>query len=277
VFGVVVAALEVVAGGAVRDRRFVRVGVQRHEVAGAGVVGGSGARVERHGLVALPGEPHAAALGAQQLGKPQAERQREVLLGEASRRNAARVGTSVPGIDDHRLPWEAAGLHVAAVALRDLLALPARLRLAQGRELDDGALADDAVDGEAGVALEVEHGALHVVVVDAALGAGVEAHQVELHLEGQHVVAAERRLAQVEQAVAEGIARLHQLAPGVGAHEAIDQQAALLLEGTHGELCARAEEPVDALATELEALPAQAGLDVEDFFAAVAAREVAHR
>ena len=101
--------------------------------------------------------------------------------------------------------------------------------------------------------------------------------QVELHLKGQHVVAAERRLAQVEQAVAEGVAGLHQLAPRVGAHEAVDQQAALLLEGAHGERRARAEEPVDALAAELEALPAQAGLDVEDFFAAVAAREVAHR
>ena len=128
--------------------------------------------------------------------------------------------------------------------------------------------------GQAGVALEVEDGALDVVVVDAALGAGVEAQQVELDLEGEHVVAAEGRLAQVEQAVAERVAGLHELAPRVGADDAVGQQAALLLKGEHGELRVRAEEAVDALAAQLEALPAQAGLDVEDFFAAVAAREV---
>ena len=124
--------------------------------------------------------------------------------------------------------------------------------------------------------LEVEDGALHLVVVDAAFGAGVEAQQVELDLKGQHVVAAERRFAQVEQAVAERVARFNELAPRVGAHDAVGQQAALLLEGAHGELRAGAEEPVHAFAAELEALAAQAGLDVEDFFAAVAAREVAH-
>ena len=130
---------------------------------------------------------------------------------------------------------------------------------------------------QAGVALEVEHGALDLLVVHAALGAGVEPQQVELDLELQHVVAAERRLAQVEEAVAERVAGLHELAPRVGAHASVGQQAALLLEREHRALGAGAEEAVHALAAQLEALPAQTGLDVEDFFAAVAAGEVAHR
>ena len=139
------------------------------------------------------------------------------------------------------------------------------------------AVADDAVRRHPGVALEVEDGALDLLVVHAALRPGVEAEQVELDLELQHVVAAERRLAQVEQAVAQGVAGLHQLAPGVGAHAPVGEQPALLLEREHGDLGAGAEEAVDALSAQLEALPAQAGLDVEDFFAAVAAGEVAHR
>ena len=165
----------------------------------------------------------------------------------------------------------------AAVALGDLLALAARLGLAQRLQLAERALADDAVGEQPGVALEVEHGALHVVVVHAALGAGVEAQQVELDLQGEHVVAAERRFLEVQQAVAQGVAGLDQLAPGVGADDAVREQAALLLEGAHRDLGTRSEEAVHALAAQLVPVPAQARLDVEDFFAAVAAREVAHR
>ena len=174
-------------------------------------------------------------------------------------------------VDGHRLAGEAAGGDVAAVALGDLLALATRLGLAHGLELREGALADDAVRREAGVALEVQHGALDLVVVHAALGSGVEAEQVELDLELEDVVAAERRFAQVEQAVAERVAGLHHLAPGVGADPPVGEQAALLLEREDRGLGVRAEEAVHAFSAQLEALPAQAGLDVEDFFAAVAA------
>ena len=240
-------------------------------------VGRVGARVERHALVRLARELHAAALGAQQLGQPQAERQRDVLLGDAPRRHDAEVGAAVSRVDGHRLAGEAEGGGVAAVALGDLLALAPGLGLAHGLELPERALADDAVQGEAGVALEVEHGALDLLVVHAALRPGVEAQQVELDLELQHVVAAERRLAQVEQAVAERVAGLDELAPGVGAHAPVGEQAALLLEREDGGLGVRPEEAVHAFSAQLEALPAQAGLDVEDFFAAVAAGEVAHR
>ena len=110
----------------------------------------------------------------------------------------------------------------------------------------------------------------------AALRPGVEAQQVELDLELQHVVAAERRLAQVEQAVAERVAGLDELAPRVGAHAPVGEQAALLLEREDRGLGVRPEEAVHAFAAQLEALPEQAGLDVEDFFAAVAAGEVTH-
>ena len=131
--------------------------------------------------------------------------------------------------------------------------------------------------GQAGVALEVEHRALDLGVVHAALGAGVEAQQVELDLQGEDVVAAERRLAQIQEPVAELVPGLDELPPRVGAHDAVDDEAALLLERAHGQLGAGPEEAVHALAAELEAAPAQACLDVEDFFSAVAAGEVAHR
>ncbi len=93
----------------------------------------------------------------------------------------------------------------------------------------------------------------------------------------EDVVAAEGRLAQVQQPVAERVARLHELAPGVGADAPVGEQAALLLEREDRGLGVRPEEAVHALSAQLEALPEQAGLDVEDFFAAVAAGEVAHR
>ncbi len=175
------------------------------------------------------------------------------------------------------LAGQAARGGVAAVALGDLLALAPRLRLAHGLELAEGALADDTVQGKAGVALEVEHRALDLVVVHAALRPGVEPEQVELDLQPEDVVAAEGRLAQVQQAVTERVARLHELAPGVGAHASVGEQAALLLEREDRGLGVRPEEAVHALPAQLEALPEQAGLDVEDFFAAVAAGEVAHR
>jgi hypothetical protein len=72
--------------------------------------------------------------------------------------------------------------------------------------------------------------------VDAALGSGVEAEQVELDLQGKDVVAAELRLAEVEEAVAELVAGLDQLAPRVVADLAVDQQVAALLKGADGVL-----------------------------------------
>ena len=265
------AALEVVTGRAAGRRRRRLVAVQREEEVGRRAVGGVGARVQRHALVRLARELHAAALGAQQFRQPQAQGERHVLLGQSLGGDAAGVAAAVSRVDGHGLAGEAAGGGVAAVALGDLLALASRLGLAYRLELPERALADDAVGREPGVALEVQHGALDLLVVHPSLGAGVEAQQVELDLELQHVVAAERRLAQVQQAVAERVAGFHHLAPGVGAHMPVGEQAALLLERKDRGLGVGAVEAVHTFSAQLEALPAQAGLDVEDFFAAVAA------
>ena len=273
---VVVAALEVVAGAAPRFGRLVEVAVQRQDVVRGRGVGGLGASVQRHGLVALAREAHAAALGPQELRRAPAERERDVLLGDATGGHAARVRAAVPGVDHDGLADEAARRHEPAVALGDLLALAARLGLAHRLQLDQGALADDAVQRQACVALEIDDRALDIVVVHTALGAGVEAQQVELDLQGEDVVAAERRFAQVQEPVAELVPGLDQFSPRVGADDAVDDKAALLLERAHGELGAGPEEAVHALAAQLEAAPAQACLDIEDFFSAVAAGEVAH-
>ena len=182
----------------------------------------------------------------------------------------------MPGVDHDRLADEAARRDEASVPFGDLLAFTARLGLAHRLELDQRAFADDAVERQAGVALEIDDRALDLGVVHAALGAGVEAQQVELDLQGEDVVAAERRFAQVQEPVAELVSGLDQLSPRVGADDAVDDQAALLLERAHGELGAGPEEAVHALAAQLEAAPSQACLDVEDFFSAVAAGQVAH-
>ena len=187
------------------------------------------------------------------------------------------IVAAVPGVDGDDLTGERARLDQAAVPVGDLLALAAGLGLAQRLELGQGRRPDDAVGHQARVALEVEDRPFDALVVQAALGAGVEAEQVELDLQGEDVVAAELRLAQVEEPVAERVAALDELAPGVVADLAVDEQAAALLKGQDGEPRARSVEAVDAFVAEHEALAAQAFLHVRDFSAAITEGEVAHR
>jgi hypothetical protein len=182
----------------------------------------------------------------------------------------------VARVDDDHLSDGAACRHIAPVPVGDLLSLPPGLGLAQRLELHEGALADDAVKRQTGVALEVQDGVLGLLVQHAPLGACVEPQQVELDLQRQDVVAAERGFAEVQQPVSRRVARFDQLAPGVGADDPVHEQAAALLERAYGELGVWPEVAVHALSPELEPLRQQAGLDVEDFFAAVAAGEIAH-
>ena len=205
--------------------------MQREEEVGARRVGGLGARVDAHALVLVPREPHAAALGAQQLSQTQAESQRVVLLPEAAGADHAVVGAPVAGVDDHGLSGERPGGHEPLVALGDLLALATALRLAYRVQHRQGGLADYSVWLQAGVALELFDRVVDGLVEDASLRPGVEAEQVEFDLQAEHVVAAEGGHAKVQKALADFVAGLHQLAPGVGLHAAVDDEAAALLEG----------------------------------------------
>jgi len=183
----------------------------------------------------------------------------------------------VARVDGHGVAGQAPCRDVAAVPVGDLLPLTSRLGLADRLQLLERALPHDPVRVESRVLLEVQRGTLDLLVVHAALRTCIEPQQVQLDLERQHVVAAERGFAQVEQPVSEGVAGLHELAPCVGADACVGEQAPLLLEREYGQFRVRPEESVDALPAQLEALAVQPGLDVEDFFAAVAAGEVAHR
>ena len=68
-----------------------------------------------------------------------------------------------------------------------------------------------------------QHGTLDVFVVDASLRSRVEAEEIELDLEGEDVVAAKWGLAEIEEAVAEPIARLDKFLPRVVADDRVDQ------------------------------------------------------
>ena len=173
-------------------------------------------------------------------------------------------------VDDHRLPGRACAPPRTLVALRDLLALAAALGLAHRVQHGQRGLADDTVRLQAGVALELLHSVVDRFVEDAALRPGIEPQQVELDLESEHVIAAEGRHAQVQEAISERVAGLDQLPPGVGPHDPVDEQAAALLEGLKGRRGAPAEEAVETLVAELEAQRKEPLLDVGDLFAAVA-------
>ena len=270
------AALEEVADGAGRRGAVVAVEVQRDDVVGGRRLGGVGAHVERHGLVGLAGHDHPAALGPQHLGQTQAGGEGQVLLFASRGRDHPDVLAAVAGVDDHDRAGEARLVGEAFVAVGDLLALAARFGLAQGVELAQRVVADHAVGRQTGVALKVDQRALDRGVEDAALGSGVEAEEVELDLQRQYVVAAKGGDAQVQQAVAERVAGLDQLVPGVGPEDAVDEQPALLLEGPEGELAGRPEKAVEAFVAELVPEPVQPLLHVGDFFAAIAESQCAH-
>ena len=138
----------------------------------------------------------------------------------------------------------------------------------EAEQLAQGGAADDAVDGQAGVALELAQGAHRGVAEDAVHPPGVEAEGAQALLELGHVVAPEHRGPAVQEAVAEPETGLDQGVPGLGAADAVDPQPPPVLEGLDRGPGGRAEEAVgvDGRARQDGG---QAALDVGDRVAAV--------
>ena len=147
----------------------------------------------------------------------------------------AGVRPAVPGIDDDDLADE------RGAAPPDRLRLAQRVRGATGdRALEPAERlerlgAAGAVVDEADVALEVADRAIGLAAEDAVDPAGVEAHVEQPLLEGGHVVTDGWVPDGVlEDAVAEGPARLLEQPPGLRSDDAVDAGAALLLEVAYG-------------------------------------------
>ena len=81
---------------------------------------------------------------------------------------------------------------------------------------------------------------------DAVLAAGVEPERVQPTLELGHVVAAQHRLTEVEQPVAERVAALDERGPRLRSADAVDADPPPGLERAHGLLGARVVSAVDA-------------------------------
>ena len=142
-------------------------------------------------------------------------------------RDVALVPAAVGGVYHDRAGEEVLG-EVAPALVRELVG-------AQGlggvgvQDLEDRVV-DGAVVLEAGVLLEVAHGAGGAVVEEAVHGAGVEAEVVEHPLELRDVGAPERGLAQVDQAPTGPVVGLDDLAPGDLAHQPVGEDAQRPLE-----------------------------------------------
>ena len=128
--------------------------------------------------------------------------------------------------------------------------------------------ADDGVDRQPGVALELGQAPGRGVAEDAVDPAGVEAEGAQALLEVGHVVAALHGGAPVQEAVTEVEAGLDQGVPGLVAADAVDPDAPDVLEGLDGGPGPGAEDAVgvDAGAGQDGG---QAVLDVRDRLAAV--------
>jgi hypothetical protein len=102
------------------------------------------------------------------------------------------------------------------------------------RESLEGFPAADAVNGEAGVALEVPQGLVGERSEDAVDPAGIEAEAPEHALKGGDVVAPQHAAAVIEQAVAETTPGFDQGVPGLRTAHAVDAQPPVSLEGPDG-------------------------------------------
>ena len=139
----------------------------------------------------------------------------------------------------------------------------------QAHQLEEGGPADDAVDGEPGVALELVQRPHGGVAEDAVHPAGVEAQGAQALLQLGDVVTPQHGSPAVEEAVTHPETGLHQGVPGLGAADAVDVEAAQTLEGLERGPGGRAEDAVgvDGRAREDGG---QAVLDVGDRVATVA-------
>ena len=109
---------------------------------------------------------------------------------------------------------------------------------------------------EAVLALELAQRGLGLGAEDPVLATGIETERVEPTLKVDHVVAAQHRRTRVEEAIAEAVAALDQRAPGLGAADPVEAQAALGLELAYGRERLRAEDAIerDGITTAREAL-----------------------
>jgi hypothetical protein len=132
----------------------------------------------------------------------------------------------------------------------------------------EGGPTDDAVDREAGVALEFGQRASGVIPEDAVDAPGVEAEGAQTLLELGNVVTAQHRPAEVEKAVADSKTGFDQGVPGLATADTVDPEAAQPLKGLK---CGARRRPEDAVG--LDRRPredgCQAVLDVRDRVAAI--------
>lgn len=98
------------------------------------------------------------------------------------------------------------------------------------QQLGVGGLAEDVVDRQAGVALELGQGPRRVVAEDPVDPAGVEAERAQPLLELGHVVAAQHGGAAVEGAPAQAVAGLDHGVPGLATAGAVHPQPPPVLE-----------------------------------------------
>src|SRR5688500_6948237 len=119
---------------------------------------------------------------------------------------------------------------------------------------------EDAVSGDAVLALERAHGAVGGDTEYPVFLAGVEAERVQTCLESGDVVSPHGRMLLVEVSIAQVPGGLDDLAPCVGADDPVDEDASVLLERAYRGGCARSEEP--GFVVDLVPERAQSRLDV---------------
>jgi hypothetical protein len=138
----------------------------------------------------------------------------------------------------------------------------------QTQQLQQRGAADDAVDREAGVALELVQGLHGGVPEDPVDPAGIEAECAQALLQLRHVVTPQHGGPAEEEAVTHPETGFHQGVPGLRATDAIDAKAAQALEGLERGPGAR---PEDAVGIDGRARQngGQAVLDVRDRVTAV--------
>lgn len=188
--------------------------------------------------------------------------------GVDQRVEAARFADSDPAVRQgaRRLTEQFAVAH-GAHQLRLGVAWRHPLQLVQGLDTED------AVDGEANVALEFGEGGGGVLPEDAVDPPGVEAESRQSLLQLSDVVAAQHGLAQVQQApLTKAVAGFHQSGPGLGTADAVDPQATSVLKGLH---CCSGSRPeaTRRIGRRDEAGLVQAVLQIVDRVTSVAHRE----
>jgi hypothetical protein len=134
----------------------------------------------------------------------------------------------------------------------------------ESQQFTEGGAPEDAVDGETGVALELGQCPRGQVAEDPVDPTGVEAECAQPQLEVGHVVAALHGCAPVEEAVADAKTSLDQGVPRLEAADAVNPQAAEVLERLDRGTGAVPEDPIRVEDT----VPAEDGgqpvLDVRD-------------